>query len=184
MTDPMSEKGERNVFRVVVSSAADEGIGPRRSDCPFRADVRGLAASPFERFLGVWTGGGQIVGTNGHRESIRCRAEYAEAKDGAALSQTIVCASESFKFDIQSYAEASRDSVQGYWREDSRDVSGNMTGRISADQFVGESTAATFSASISLTSNGRTQTVSIHPRGGDIFRRPHRAETARLTCKA
>jgi len=113
LTDPMSEKGERNVFRVVVSSAADEGIGPRRSDCPFRADVRGLAASPFERFLGVWTGGGQIVGTNGHRESIRCRAEYAEAKDGAALSQTIVCASESFKFDIQSYAEASRDSVQG-----------------------------------------------------------------------
>jgi hypothetical protein len=72
-----------------------------------------LAASPFERFLGVWTGCGQIVGTNGHRESIRCRAEYAEAKDGAALSQTIVCASESFKFDIQSYAEASRDSVQG-----------------------------------------------------------------------
>jgi hypothetical protein len=59
-----------------------------------------------------------------------------------------------------------------------------MTGRISADQFVGESTAATFSASISLTSNGRTQTVSIHPRGGDIFRRSHRAETARLTCKA
>src|ERR1700733_14265008 len=42
LTDPMSEKGERNVFRVVVSSAADEGIGPRRSDCPFRADVRGF----------------------------------------------------------------------------------------------------------------------------------------------
>jgi hypothetical protein len=127
-----------------------------------------LAASPFERFLGVWTGGGQIVGTNGHRESMRCRAEYAEAKDGAALSQTIVCASESFKFDIQSYAEASGDSVQGYWREVSRDVSGNMTGRISAGQFVGELTATTFSAGISLTSNGRTQTVSIHPRGGDI----------------
>jgi hypothetical protein len=43
-----------------------------------------------------------------------------------------------------------------------------MTGRISAGQFVGEFTATTFSASISLTSNGRTQTVSIHPRGGDI----------------
>ena len=127
-----------------------------------------LAASPFEQFLGVWTGGGQIVGTNGHRESMRCRAEYAEAKDGAALSQTIVCASESFKFDIQSNAEASGDSVRGYWREVSRDVSGNMTGHISAGQFVGEFTAATFSASISLTSNGRTQTVSIHPRGGDI----------------
>jgi hypothetical protein len=127
-----------------------------------------LAASPFERFLGVWTGGGQIVGTNGHRESMRCRAEYSEAKNGAALNESIVCASESFKFDIQSYAEASGDSVQGYWRESSHDVSGNMTGRISAGQFVGEFSAPAFSASISLTSNGRTQTVSIHPRGGDI----------------
>jgi hypothetical protein len=127
-----------------------------------------LAASPFERFLGVWTGGGQVVGTNGHRESMRCRAEYAEAKDGAALSQTIVCASECFKFNIQSYAEASGESVQGYWREVSRDVSGNMTGRISAGQFVGEFTAPTFSAGISLTSNGRasSRAVGTFPTSG------------------
>jgi hypothetical protein len=127
-----------------------------------------LAASPFERFVGVWTGGGQIVGSNGHRESMRCRAEYSEVKDGAALNQSIVCASESFKFDIQSYAEASGGAVQGYWRETSRDVSGHMTGRISEGQFVGEFSAPTFSAAISLTSNGRTQTVSIQPHGGDI----------------
>jgi hypothetical protein len=127
-----------------------------------------LAAGPFERFLGVWTGGGQIVGSNGHRESIRCRAEYSEAKDGAALNQSIVCASESFKFDIQSYAEVSGESVQGHWREASRDVSGHMSGRIADGQFVGEFSAPTFSAGISLTSNGRSQTVSIQPRGGDI----------------
>jgi hypothetical protein len=127
-----------------------------------------LAASPFERFVGNWAGGGEIVGSNGHRESIRCRAEYSEAKDGAALNQSIVCASESFKLDITSYAEASGESVQGYWREASRDVSGHMTGRISGGQFVGEISAATFTAAISLTSNGRTQSVSIRPHGGDI----------------
>ena len=99
---------------------------------------------------------------------MRCRAEYSEVKDGAALNQSIVCASESFKFDIQSYAEASGGAVQGYWRETSRDVSGHMTGRISEGQFVGEFSAPTFSAAISLTSNGRTQTVSIQPHGGDI----------------
>jgi hypothetical protein len=43
-----------------------------------------------------------------------------------------------------------------------------MTGRISEGQFVGEFSAPTFSAAISLTSNGRTQTVSIQPHGGDI----------------
>jgi hypothetical protein len=127
-----------------------------------------LAAGPFERFLGAWTGGGQIVESNGHRESMRCRADYSEAKDGAALNQSIVCASESFKFDITSYAEATGESVQGSWREASRDVSGHMSGRISGGQFVGDFSSLTFSAGISLTSNGRTQTVSIQPRGGDI----------------
>jgi hypothetical protein len=127
-----------------------------------------LAASPFGRFAGEWSGGGQIVGTNGHRESIRCRAEYVEAKEGAALNQTIVCASESFKLDIHSYAEASGESVQGYWRETSRDVSGHMTGNIAEGRFQGEIVAPTFSAKILLISNGRTQSVSIQPRGGDI----------------
>jgi hypothetical protein len=126
------------------------------------------AAGPFERFLGTWSGAGQLVGTNGHRESIRCRAEYTEAKGGSALNQAIVCASESFKLDIHSYVEASGESVQGYWKEASRDVSGNLTGRISAGRFDGEFSAPAFTATISLMSNGRTQAVSIQPRGGDI----------------
>jgi hypothetical protein len=127
-----------------------------------------VAAGPFDKFLGSWSGAGQLVGTNGHRESIRCRADYTEAKGGSALNQAIVCASESFKLDIHSYVEASGESVQGYWKEAARDVSGNLTGRVSAGRFDGELSAPAFSASISLTSNGRTQAVSIKPRGGDI----------------
>lgn len=127
-----------------------------------------LAAGPFERFVGVWSGAGEIVGSNGHRESMRCRAEYSETKGGAALNQSIVCASESFKFDITSYAEAAGDSVQGYWKEATHDVTGHMSGHISAGQFSGEFSAPAFNASISLTSNGRTQSVSIQPHGGDV----------------
>ena len=126
------------------------------------------AASSFDKFVGVWRGAGQIVGTNGHRESIRCRAQYTEAKKGSALNQSIVCASESFKLNITSYVEVSGASVQGYWKEASRDVSGHVTGRISAGRFEGELSAATFSAGISLTSNGRAQAVSIQPSGGDV----------------
>ena len=100
--------------------------------------------------------------------SIRCRAQYTEAKEGLALNESIVCASESFKLDITSYVEASGEGVQGYWKEASRDVSGHVTGRISAGRFEGELSAATFSAGISLTSNGRAQAVSIQPSGGDV----------------
>jgi hypothetical protein len=127
-----------------------------------------VTPSPFRNFIGQWSGSGQIVGSNGQRESIRCRAEYSETKDGAALNQTIVCASESFKLDIKSYVEVSGESVQGYWNEASRDVSGHITGRIAENRFEGEFSAPAFSAAISLTSNGRTQAVSIRPSGGDV----------------
>ena len=125
-------------------------------------------ASPFEKFVGSWSGGGQIVGANGHHESIRCKAAYAEAKGGSALDQTIVCASESYKLDIHTYVEAAGETVQGYWKEASRNVSGNVTGHVAAGRFEGEFSAPVFTAAISLTSNGRTQAVSIEPRGGDI----------------
>jgi hypothetical protein len=59
----------------------------------------------------------------GHRESIRCRTQYTEAKEGSALNQSIVCANESFKLNVTRYVEVSGDSVQGYWKEASRDVS-------------------------------------------------------------
>jgi hypothetical protein len=126
------------------------------------------ASGPFEKFIGNWSGAGQINGANGHRESIRCRAEYSEAKGGSAVDQTIVCASESFKFNIHTYAEASGESLQGYWKEATRDVSGHLSGRISEGRFEGEFNAAAFNASISITSNGHTQSVSIRPQGGDI----------------
>jgi hypothetical protein len=127
-----------------------------------------VAAGPFEKFLGSWSGSGQIIASNGHSESIRCRAEYTDAKDGSALNQTIVCASESFKLNITSYVEATGESVLGHWHEAARDVSGQVTGRIAGGRFEGEFSATAFTAAISLTSNGRTQSVSIQPKGGDI----------------
>jgi hypothetical protein len=125
-------------------------------------------SGPFRNFIGQWSGKGQLVGSDGHKESMRCRSEYSELKDGAAVNLSIVCASESFKFDIRCHVEASGESVQGYWTEISRNVSGNLTGRIAENQFEGQISSVTFSATISMTSNGRTQAVSIRPSGGDV----------------
>jgi hypothetical protein len=127
-----------------------------------------VTSSPFRNFIGQWSGKGQLVGSDGHRESIRCRAEYSEVNGGAAVNQTIVCASESFKFDIRSHIETSGESVQGSWSEVSRNVSGSLTGRIAENQFEGQISSLAFSAAISLTSNGRTQAVTMRPSGGDV----------------
>lgn len=66
------------------------------------------AGSPFQRFVGEWIGGGQVIDSNGVRQRIRCRADFTEAQQGAALNQSIVCASQSYRIDISSYAEGGR----------------------------------------------------------------------------
>ncbi|HZZ60858.1 MAG TPA: hypothetical protein VFE63_06750 [Roseiarcus sp.] len=127
------------------------------------------AVSPFRPFIGNWTGGGQVIGSNGNRERIRCRANYGEAQQGVALSQTIVCASPSYRIDIQSYAQALGTTVQGTWREGTRNISGQLTGTLEGGQFRGSVVGPGFTAGISLSSNGRHQEVTIQPSpGGDI----------------
>lgn len=129
------------------------------------SEAAAATSGPFRNFIGQWSGRGQVVGSNGHRESMRCRAEYSEVNGGAAVNLAIVCASESFKFDIRSHVEA---SGEGYWTETSRNASGSLRGRIAENQFEGQISSPTFSAAISLTSNGRTQAVTIRPSGGDV----------------
>ena len=127
------------------------------------------AAGPFQAFVGDWTGGGQVIGSNGIRERIRCRANYDQSQQGEALSQTIVCASPSYRIDIQSYVQASGRSVQGTWREKTRNISGEVTGTLEGGRFVGAVVGPGFSAGLSLSSNGRRQAVTIQPSaGGDI----------------
>ena len=130
---------------------------------------RAAPGGPFEAFVGDWTGGGEIVGANGNREHIRCRANYGESNRGEALAQSIVCASASYRIDIQSYVEASGQSVQGTWREQTRNISGQLTGTLEGGRFEGSVVGPGFSAQIALRSNGRRQAVNIQPSpGGDI----------------
>ncbi len=126
------------------------------------------AVSPFQRFVGDWAGGGQVTGSNGASERIRCRARYSESEQGDALNQSIVCASQSYRIDITSFVQASGESVQGDWREATRDISGHLTGQIADGRFEGAVVGPGFSARVSLSSDGRRQAVNIEPSGGDI----------------
>jgi hypothetical protein len=130
----------------------------------------GMAHSegPFSRFLGNWRGSGQVVGADGHRELLRCRAGYSLSQSGAALTQTLVCASDSYRVDITSHVVAEGHRVQGHWQEATRQVQGDLTGQVAGGQFEGSVAGAGFTAQVSLRSTGRKQAVSIRPQGGDI----------------
>jgi hypothetical protein len=125
------------------------------------------AAGPFAGFIGNWHGSGQVVGSNG-AERITCRAGYSSSSRGEALSQTLVCASDSYRFDIRSFVVSDDQAVQGHWEELTRSVTGNLVGRIVNGQFDGTVVGSGFTAAIALRISGRKQTVTIVPQGGDI----------------
>jgi hypothetical protein len=136
----------------------------------FSAPQRSVAQSsgPFAGYDGNWRGAGRVVGTNGNSEPIKCRATYKISPDGSGLSQTLTCASDSYRFDIRSDVVSDGSSLHGTWQELTRDATGNLSGRVK-DGLV-ESTVAGpgFSARLSVRMSGRKQIVTIDPKGTDI----------------
>lgn len=132
------------------------------------ADARQEAKAPFGLFAGDWDGKGEIVAANGSHEQIRCRASYSESQGGGAVARSIACASPGYRVDIESNIEAAGQSVTGNWREDTRHVSGELTRTIEPGRFEGDVTGPGFTASVSLRSNGRRESVRITPTGADI----------------
>jgi hypothetical protein len=118
-------------------------------------------SAPFAGMAGVWSGGGTITLDSGASERIRCRATYAVSRDGDGLNQSLVCASDSYKFDLRSDVTAKSGELSGAWNETSRNVSGSLEGRASAGHFNVVVSSPAFTANVSLTTRGNRQTVSI-----------------------
>jgi hypothetical protein len=130
--------------------------------------LTGSPEAPFSGFSGSWRGAGQIVGTDGRSEDIRCVATYSISDGGQALIQSLVCASDAYRINISSYLVAEEDGVQGHWEESTRNVSGHLTGRIADGQFEGVVEGPGFTADVALRSTRLMQAVDIRVHGSNI----------------
>ena len=105
---------------------------------------------------------------NGRPERLRCRVSYAIAPSDTALQQNLVCASDSYRFDIASNVIERGGRLSGQWTERSRNIVGNVTGTINGNRINTQVEATGFSANLTLTTNGNRQTVLIRPRNYEI----------------
>ncbi len=123
-------------------------------------------SGPFAGLAGYWSGAGTVTLDDGSTERIRCRASYAVGDNGAGLNQTLVCASDSYKFDLKANVIAERGTLSGTWSESSRGVNGNIEGRGGNGNFQVVASAPGFTASISLITRGNRQSVVIKSENG------------------
>ena len=127
------------------------------------------AAGPFEAFAGSWRGKGRITLVNGSQDSIACKADYVFVGGGNALAITVHCASDGYKVDLLSRVEARGDTFSGSWQETTRQIQGDVTGRIPGPGIM-QASLATIGGGIQLgvTPSRERQAIAIQLQGSDI----------------
>jgi hypothetical protein len=121
--------------------------------------------APFAGLTGSWTGSGSISLSDGSHERLRCRATYRVDDSGMRLQQTLVCASDSYKFDLSSDVVTDGAQLSGTWSEASRGISGTLQGHSNSGRISAIADGAGFSANLTLTTRGNRQSVSISSQG-------------------
>ena len=96
-----------------------------------------------------------------------CRASYAVG-GGDTLQQQLRCAGDSYRFEVTSSVASRAGSLSGNWSEMTRNVSGQISGRVAAGRIHARVDAGVFTADLTVNTNGAQQSVSIVPQGTDI----------------
>jgi hypothetical protein len=116
---------------------------------------------------GNWAGSGIITMAGGSKERIRCRANYVVGGSGANLDLTLRCASDSFKFELQSNVAHNNGALSGTWAETTRHVGGNVEGNARGNH-IAVRVSGTFSALLGMSTNANQQQISIQSPGSEM----------------
>jgi hypothetical protein len=125
------------------------------------------ASETFSSMAGDWVGSGTVT-ANGNTERISCRIRYATTDGQNSLTQDLVCASASYRFDIASSIYDRGGELSGQWSEKTRGISGRLVGRLSGNQINAAVEGQGFNASLHVATGDDHQSVSIRPQGSDV----------------
>jgi hypothetical protein len=125
--------------------------------------------SPLSALAGSWAGGGTLSTSDGMQENLLCRASYNVAGGGTELRLNLRCASQSYNFDLSGDVQYQGGTISGSWSEASRNASGTISGRASGDRIEAAARGDSFSANLSLTTQGGRQSVTIRPQGTNVI---------------
>ena len=123
--------------------------------------------SPFSNLNGSWAGPGVITLASGVKESIRCRATYSVDRTGINLNIALRCASESYKFELQSSVSHTNGAVSGFWNEKTNGVGGTISGNGTPGR-INVRAEGPFSALLALNTRADRQSISISSPGSPL----------------
>jgi hypothetical protein len=123
---------------------------------------------PFAALQGSWSGTGAIVMSNGTKERIRCDANHRLGASSNELRLELTCASDSYKFNLQSQIVHADGTISGNWFETTRATGGAIVGRIAGNQINVRAEGQSFNAILTVTTRGDRQAISIQSPGSEM----------------
>ena len=127
----------------------------------------GATESPFTHLAGAWSGGGTITLASGSKEQIRCRANYNVDGSGSNLDLTIRCASDAYKFELQSNVAHNGGALSGNWAELTNHVGGTISGSASGNR-INVTVGGALAARMAMSTSATRQSISIQAPGSDL----------------
>ena len=131
------------------------------------AAVAQAAESPFTILSGTWSGPGVITLASGAKENIRCRATYNVDRAGINLNIALRCASESYRFELQSSISHANGAVSGFWNESTYGVVGTISGSGTPGRIQVRADGP-FSALLAMNTRADRQSISIVSPGSPL----------------
>jgi hypothetical protein len=127
-------------------------------------------AGPFEALAGSWSGNGTASTSDGGRERVRCIAKYAPQSSGHRLGIDLRCASDAYKVEFIGTIVETGEALSGTWFESTRRVGGKISGKASGNQFNVRADGETFTALLSVKTQGNHQIFDMESPGAWVPR--------------
>lgn len=156
MTRPYSN----NLVNVLAGAAAAAVL--------FATAGHAQRSGPFTSLSGSWAGPGIISLSSGAKERIRCRAQYRVAGAGSDLQLELRCASDSYRFELQSSVSHNEGSISGTWSELTRGAIGTISGTSTGNKMNLRAISPIFSAMLAVNTRSNQQSISIQSPGSEI----------------
>jgi hypothetical protein len=118
----------------------------------------------FAALAGAWGGSGNVRLENGKTERLKCKGYYNPKSGGTGLGMAINCGNASFKINMRANLKSAGNSISGTWEEREFNQVGSVSG-VKTDSGFNLKFTGALSGSMSVSTNGGSQTVSISTAG-------------------
>lgn len=128
------------------------------------------ASDQIGELAGRWSGWGSITMESGASEQVKCVATYSPRDDSRALTQSLRCASKSYRLDAEAELRIEQDGLSGRWIERTYAAEGSISGRLTGEGFRLFIRGDNFAAAMTVGTSVCRQSIAIVPEGLGIRR--------------